>query len=185
MQELNYLLVFTFATLSLLVFLNTYNIFKLSRSHLKQPSIIDLQEFNDLHPMIKELYTQAVLKGFVPLQMKIINDIIYENNIDRWYDMNRTDLLDLLNTIKSISNDAYDKHKDETIPKLDPFTKKRLYKLDFKEFNKILKENNEKLIDLKFKEVSKENHLLNMYQLVMQSILNNLNHIIDLLGLHL
>ena len=160
MQELNYLLVFTFTTLSLLVFLNTYNIFKLSRSHLKQPSLIDLQEFNNLHPIIKELYTESVLKGIIPLQMKIINDIIYENNLDRWYNTNRKDLLDLLNTVRSISKEAYDKYKNKKgVPKMNALTKKKMYALDFKELNKILTENKEKIIDSKYDNILNKNEI--------------------------
>lgn len=97
--------------LSLLVVMNTYNMYRLTNLEFAKQSLMDMQEFSNIHPMIKELYKEAVVNGFFFLQNMIVTDIIKMNDIDKWYNANRKDILELIKVIKDKSSESYKKNK--------------------------------------------------------------------------
>ena len=108
-----------FLVLALLVTSNTYNLYRLSTRDFATFNLMDMQEMSSLHPIIKEIYREAVVKGFRPLQNKIINDFLYVNNADEWYKTNKTDLIELLDTLKSISYKEYNLKEKTSIENAD------------------------------------------------------------------
>lgn len=97
--------------LSLLVVMNTYNMYRLTNLEFAKQSLMDMQEFSNIHPMIKELYKEAVVNGLFFLQNMIVTDIIKMNDIDKWYNANRKDILELIKVIKEKSSESYKKNK--------------------------------------------------------------------------
>ena len=136
--ELYYLFLFMFVVLTLLVFTNTYNIYRLTKVEHKEYTLMEMQEFKDMHPLIKELYKETVMNGVFYMQNMIINDIIKMNDIDKWYNSNREDLLELIKLVKQIGEKEYtEKVKDNL--KITPTEMSRLYAMDIKALNKELK----------------------------------------------
>tara|TARA_Y100000389_G_scaffold200343_1_gene240569 strand:+ start:1562 stop:2095 length:534 start_codon:yes stop_codon:yes gene_type:complete len=109
--ELYYLFLFMFVVLTLLVFTNTYNIYRLTKIGHKEMTLMEMREFKDMHPLIKELYKEAVVNGVFYMQNMIVNDIIKMNDIDKWYNSNREDLLELIKLVKEIGKKNYEKNK--------------------------------------------------------------------------
>lgn len=116
--ELYYFFLFMFVVLTLLVFTNTYNIYRLTKIGHKEMTLMEMREFKDMHPLIKELYKEAVVNGVFYMQNMIVNDIIKMNDIDKWYNSNREDLLELIKLVKEIGKKNYEKNKktDTHIP---------------------------------------------------------------------
>jgi hypothetical protein len=136
-QELHYLFLFMFFVLSLLVFTNTYNIYRLTKKETQEKNLMDMQEFKDIHPLIKELYKEAVVNGVFYIQNMIVNDIIKMNNIDKWYNSNREDLLELIQVIKDKVNVQY--LKDNKYLTISSSDLSKLHALDIKGLIKELK----------------------------------------------
>jgi hypothetical protein len=105
-------------------------------------TLMEMREFKDMHPLIKELYKEAVVNGVFYMQNMIVNDIIKMNNIDKWYNSNRDDLLELIKLVKEIGKKEYSKNKDNL--KMSPANRSMLYALDIKALNKELKKHLEK-----------------------------------------
>mgnify|MGYP001226653334 FL=1 len=95
--ELIYLIMFLL--IISLVLINSYSIFKLSKE-IKKTSLIELDEFNDIHPMMKDLYFEVILHGILPYKHKQVADFLKKHNFDQWYDKNRTHLLKIIATYK-------------------------------------------------------------------------------------
>lgn len=136
-QELHYLFLFMFFVLSLLVFTNTYNIYRLTKKETQEKNLMDMQEFKDIHPLIKELYKEAVVNGVFYIQNMIVNDIIKMNDIDKWYNSNREDLLELIQVIKDKVNVQY--LKDNKYLTISSSDLSKLHALDIKGLIKELK----------------------------------------------
>lgn len=88
-----------FLLIIFLVLINSYSIFKLSKE-IKKTSIIELDEFKDIHPVMKDLYFEVILHGILPYKHKQISDFLKTHNFDQWYDKNRTNLLNIIATYK-------------------------------------------------------------------------------------
>jgi len=116
--------------LSMLVIANTFHIYKLTQQNITKKNLMDMQEFNDIHPMIKELYQEAIVNGVFYIQNMIINDVIKMNNIDKWYNSNKDDILNLIKLVKKIGMKQYDKNKK--MLKIPPSELSKLVALDLK-----------------------------------------------------
>jgi len=116
--------------LSMLVIANTFHIYKLTQQNITNKNLMDMQEFNDIHPMIKELYQEAIVNGVFYIQNMIINDVIKMNNIDKWYNSNKDDILNLIKLVKKIGMKQYDKNKK--MLKIPPSELSKLVALDLK-----------------------------------------------------
>jgi hypothetical protein len=141
--ELYYLFLFMFFVLTMLVFTNTYNIYRLTKIEHKENNLMDMQEFKDIHPLIKELYKEAVVNGVFYIQNMIVNDIIKMNDIDKWYNSNREDLLELIQVIKDKVNVQY--LKDNKYLKISSSDLSKLHALDIKGLIKELKKSRRNL----------------------------------------
>lgn len=113
--ELYYLFLFMFFVLTMLVLTNTYNIYRLTKIENKENNLMDMQEFKDIHPLIKELYKEAVVNGVFYIQNMIVNDIIKMNDIDKWYNSNREDLMELIKLVKNIGKKNYQNNKEDDV----------------------------------------------------------------------
>jgi len=116
--------------LSMLVIANTFHIYKLTQQNITKKNLMDMQELNDIHPMIKELYQEAIVNGVFYIQNMIINDVIKMNNIDKWYNSNKDDILNLIKLVKKIGMKQYDKNKK--MLKIPPSELSKLVALDLK-----------------------------------------------------
>lgn len=130
--ELYYLFLFMFFVLTMLVLTNTYNIYRLTKIEHKENNLMDMQEFKDIHPLIKELYTEAVVNGVFYIQNMIVNDIIKMNDIDKWYNSNREDLMELIKLVKNIGKKNYQNNKEDDV-KIDSDKLSKLVSLNIPE----------------------------------------------------
>jgi hypothetical protein len=135
------MILFIFFIMTLLVFTNTYNIYRLTKVNEERNNLMEMQEFSDIHPMIKELYKETIVNGVLFMQNMLINDVIKMNKIDKWYNANREDLLALITVIKEIGKKQYDSKKKTF--KLPAASMKKLFDLDIKKITKVLKEFND------------------------------------------
>lgn len=107
------LFMFIFVVLSLLVISNTYNIYRLTNIDFAKRSLMDLQEFDGLHPMLKEMYNEQILKGILKMNSTTSNDYVKSNNLDKWYNANKSELMELsklfwqANRLQMKNNDSY------------------------------------------------------------------------------
>lgn len=132
-----YLLLFAIVgVLSLLVITNTYHIYKLTKIETTTYNLMDMQEFADLHPMIKELYKEAVVNGVHYIQNMIITDIIKMNDIDKWYNSNKADIKELIRLVKEID---MKRHKDKNL-KISSSEMSKLITMDIKSIITYMKE---------------------------------------------
>lgn len=115
-----------------MILLNSYNVYKINTKQLTTINLSDLEEMKDLHPLIKELYTITVVNGFFPLTHKLINDFIIFNNIDKWIEYNREDLLELIYLLK-LSAEKEAIKLDKANMKLDKTLKKKMYDINLKQ----------------------------------------------------
>ena len=97
-----------------------------------------MQEFADLHPMIKELYKEAVVNGVHYIQNMIITDIIKMNDIDKWYNSNKADIKELIRLVKEID---MKRHKDKNL-KISSSEMSKLITMDIKSIITYMKEKN-------------------------------------------
>jgi hypothetical protein len=92
---------------------------------------MDMAEFDNLHPMLKELYHEAVVNNVLFIQNIMINDIIKTNNIDKWYNANKKDILNLINLMKEYRKEEVKNNKSSFV--LEPDQLSKLYSYDIKE----------------------------------------------------
>ena len=130
MEEQYIFIILIITVLSMLVIANTYHIYKLTKISINKNSLMDMQEFNNMHPMIKELYKEAVVNGVFYIQNMIVNDIIKMNDIDKWYNSNKEDIFELIKLVKKIGIKQYDKNKK--MLKIPPSELSRLVAMDIK-----------------------------------------------------
>jgi hypothetical protein len=130
MLDINILYFLLFVILSLLVIANTYNIYRLSNIDYKKRSLMDMSEFDDLHPMLKELYQEAVVNGVFVIQNIMLNDIVKMNNIDKWYNANKKDVFELIEVIKEYGKAEIVNNKNAMT--IDPHILSKFYSFDIK-----------------------------------------------------
>ena len=120
----------------IMILVNSYNVYRVnSRSKY---NFTDLEEMRSLHPLVKELYELVIVNGFFPLKHKIINDFIITNNIDKWIEKNKEDIVELIDVLKQLADkEAKNVFKDF---KMDSAMKKQMYDLDLKQIVSDLKE---------------------------------------------
>lgn len=111
-EELYILFILIITVLSILVIANTYHIYKLTKISITKNNLMDMQEFHNIHPMIKELYKEAVVNGVFYIQNMIVNDIIKMNDIDKWYNSNKEDIFELIKLVKKIGIKNYKDNKN-------------------------------------------------------------------------
>jgi hypothetical protein len=135
MEELTYVFIIIIIVLSLLVISNTYNIYTLSKKEFQMRSLIDLKEFDTIHPMIKELYHEAIVNGVFFLHNIIVNDVIKMNDIDKWYNSNKTDLFELIESVRELGKISIEQRNK----KLDSSYLSNLFNLDIPELTTKIK----------------------------------------------
>lgn len=135
------MILFIFFIMMLLVFTNTYNIYRLTKVNEDRNNLMEMQEFSNIHPMIKELYKETVVNGVLFIQNMLINDVIKMNKIDKWYNANREDILELISVIKEIGKKQYDSKKNSF--KLPAASIKKLFDLDIKKITEVLRDFND------------------------------------------
>jgi hypothetical protein len=135
MEELTYVFIIIIIVLSLLVISNTYNIYTLSKKEFQMRSLIDLKEFDTIHPMIKELYHEAIVNGVFFLHNIIVNDVIKMNDIDKWYNTNKTDLFELIESVRELGKISIEQRNK----KLDSSYLSNLFNLDIPELTTKIK----------------------------------------------
>jgi hypothetical protein len=135
MEELTYVFIIIIIVLSLLVISNTYNIYTLSKKEFQMRSLIDLKEFDTIHPMIKELYHEAIVNGVFFLHNIIVNDVIKMNDIDKWYNTNKTDLFELIESVRELGKISIEQRNN----KLDSSYLSNLFNLDIPELTTKIK----------------------------------------------
>lgn len=120
----------------IMILVNSYNVYRVnSRSKY---NLTDLEEMRSLHPLVKELYELVIVNGLFPLKHKIINDFIITNNIDKWIEKNKEDIVELIDVLKQLGDkEAKNVFKDF---KIDSAMKKKMYDLDLKQIVSDLKE---------------------------------------------
>ena len=131
MEEQYIFIILIITVLSMLVIANTYHIYKLTKISINKNSLMDMQEFHNMHPMIKELYQEAVANGVFYIQNMIVNDIIKMNDIDKWYDSNKEDIFKLIKLVKKIGIKNYKDNKS-TESKISPDELSKLVSIDIK-----------------------------------------------------
>jgi hypothetical protein len=95
---------------------------------------MDLVEFDDVHPMLKELYQEAIIKGIIPFYSNMLNELIKTNDIDKWYNANKKDIMELIKTLRTFA-DVYMKGiVTSGSNKIDPSTKALLHSFKIKDF---------------------------------------------------
>jgi hypothetical protein len=98
-------------------------------------SLIDLKEFDTIHPMIKELYHEAIVNGVFFLHNIIVNDVIKMNDIDKWYNTNKTDLFELIESVRELGKISIEQRNK----KLDSSYLSNLFNLDIPELTTKIK----------------------------------------------
>ncbi len=131
MEEQYIFFILIITVLSMLVIANTYHIYKLTKISITKNSLMDMQEFHNIHPMIKELYQEAVANGVFYIQNMIVNDIIKMNDIDKWYNSNKEDIFELIKLVKKIGIQNYKDNKS-TESKISPSELSKLVSIDIK-----------------------------------------------------
>ena len=139
MESIYIFFILIIVVMSALVMLNTYNVYRLTNVEYKKQNLLDMQEFTDLHPMIKELYKESIVNGMFYLQNMIVNDVIQMNDIDKWYNANRSDLLELIKVVKEKGTKYYNENGSNNL-RLEPSTIAKLTSLDIPALTKQLKE---------------------------------------------
>ena len=139
MEEEYIFMLLIITVLSMLVISNTYHIYKLTKISITKNSLMDMQEFNNMHPMLKELYKEAVANGVFYIKNMIINDIIKMNDIDKWYNSNKDDIIKLIKLIKKIGIKNYKDNKN-TDSKISPSELSKLVSIDIKSLIERIKE---------------------------------------------
>lgn len=128
---MNIIVIIVLFTLTCLVILNTWYIYNL-KGRKGSLTVIDLKEFNDLDPRIKELYTKIVVDYTFPEMFKYIDKYLKINGIDVWYDSNKKDIEDLIETLKEIGDKQFPDDSDFELPKE---TLTRIFNSDIKQIN--------------------------------------------------
>lgn len=131
MEEQYIFIILIITVLSMLVIANTYHIYKLTKISITRNSLMDMQEFHNMHPMIKELYQEAVANGVFYIQNMIVNDIIKMNDIDKWYNSNKEDIFELIKLVKKVGIKNYKDNKS-TESKISPSELSKLVSIDIK-----------------------------------------------------
>ena len=108
MESLYLFFILIIIVMALLIMLNTYNVYRITKLDFAKQNLLDMQEFSDLHPMIKELYKEAIVNGVFYIQNMIVNDIIKMNDIDKWYNANKQDIIKLIKIVKQKGQNKYD-----------------------------------------------------------------------------
>jgi hypothetical protein len=128
-DNIDYVYISIFVVLTVLVVLNSYNVYRLNKKN-DYLTIVDLKEFEKLHPIIKELYVNAIVEGAFPYAFEQLNKFIKINNIDKWYYENENEINKLIETYKKVLNSQSFKNMSSN------------------EFEKILKDNFESNITI-------------------------------------
>ena len=139
MESLYLFFILIIIVMALLIMLNTYNVYRITKLDFAKQNLLDMQEFNDVHPMIKELYKEAIVNGVFYIQNLIVKDIIEMNDIDKWYNANKEDLLKLIKVIKQKGENKYES-SEATLP---PNILSKLNSLDIPELIDTIKDAND------------------------------------------
>jgi hypothetical protein len=130
-----YIVVIVLFTLTLLVSLNTWYIYNL-RDNKNTLQIVDLKEFEKLDPEIKELYTKIVVEYSFPEFFSYLDNFIKINGLDNWYNNNKDDIFDLIETLKEIGDKKFPDDKEFELPR-ETLTK--IFNYDIKKINSDLR----------------------------------------------
>ena len=79
-MNLDLIYLIMFLLIIALVLMNSYSIFKLSKE-IKKTSLIELDEFKDIHPLMKDLYFEIILNGILPIKHKQIAAFLKKHNL--------------------------------------------------------------------------------------------------------
>ena len=96
---------------------------------------MDLTEFDNVHPMLKEIYQEIVLKGYLPLFVELVNEFLTTNDIDKWYKVHKIYIKDIIKYSKLISKKYIN---TKNFAKMDLNYKVLLQSLKIKEFSEKL-----------------------------------------------